>query len=410
VNTGPEVAGLRSTVEVAITSVAAGGDAISRLPNGKVVFVDGALPGEVVLAEIVEDRHDFARARVVEVVTAAPWRVEPPCSGVAAGCGGCQWQHVEPGAQRGYKVTIVVDALARIAHRKQVAMAPPLSVPSVGYRTTARPGVDPSGRAGYRRRGGHEVVANDECIVAHPRLAELITRGRYPGASQVLLRVGVAGGERVAAISGGRRGNVQVPPDVAVVESGRRGQRAAVHENVGGRRWRISVDSFFQSGPAAAELLTGAVQDAVGDAVGAGGLLVDAYAGVGLLGGLVAAARGARLISIEQHRSAVGDAAVNLADLGAKVVATAVDRWQPPRGEEVDVVVADPARPGLGRPGVAALAAARAGRLVLVSCDPASLARDATLLDAAGYRLTRCQVVDLFPHTAHVEVVARFDR
>jgi 23S rRNA (uracil1939-C5)-methyltransferase len=389
--------------------VAAGGDALGRLANGKVVFVEGALPDEVVLAEIVADRHDFARARTVEILAASPSRLEPPCSGVAAGCGGCQWQHVEPVAQLQHKVAIVVDALARIAHLNDVAMTPPQAVPSSGYRTTARPGVSPSGRAGYRRRGGHEVIASDDCIVAHPQLAELITAGRYPGASQVLLRVGVAGGERVAAISGGRRADVQVPADVAVVESGRRGQRAAVHEDVGGRRWRISVDSFFQSGPAAAELLTAAVDEAVGDALGAGGLLVDAYAGVGLLGGLVAAARRARLISVEQHRSAVGDATVNLADLDAKIVATAVDRWQPPRGDTVDVIVADPARPGLGRPGVAALAAARPRRLVLVSCDPASLARDATLLEAAGYRLTGCQVVDLFPHTAHVEVVARFD-
>ena len=398
------------TVEVEITGVAAGGDALGRLPNGKVIFVEGALPDEVVVAEIVADRHDFARGRTVAVVTPSPARVEPPCSGVAAGCGGCQWQHVEPRSQVDYKVAIVVDALRRIAHLDHVALAPARAVPSSGYRTTARPGVSGSGRAGYRRRGGHEVVANDECIVAHPRLAELITGGRYPGAQEVMLRVGVAGGERVAAISGGRRGDVQVPGDVVVVEAGRRGQRAAVHEDVGGRRWRISADSFFQSGPAAAELLAAAVDDAVGDGLGAGGLLVDAYAGVGLLGGLVAAGRRARLISIEQHRSAVGDATVNLADLDARIVAGAVDRWQPPRGDTVDVVVADPARPGLGRPGVAALAAAGARRLVLVSCDPASLARDATLLQAAGYRLARCQVVDLFPHTAHVEVVARFDR
>ena len=85
-------------------------------------------------------------------------------------------------------------------------------------------------------------------------------------------------------------------------------------------------------------------------------------------------------------------------------------RWRPTDGDAVDVVIADPARTGLGRPGVAALSATGAPRLVLVSCDPASLARDATLLAAAGYALSRWQVVDLFPHTAHIEVVARFDR
>ena len=84
---GPDVGARRPTVEVALTAVAAGGDALGRLPSNKVVFVEGALPGEVVVAEIVEDRHDFARARAIEVVTAASSRVEPSCPGVAAGCG-----------------------------------------------------------------------------------------------------------------------------------------------------------------------------------------------------------------------------------------------------------------------------------------------------------------------------------
>ena len=220
----------------------------------------------------------------------------------------------------------------------------------------------------------------------------------------------MAGGERVAAISEGRRSDVRLPADVTVVEAGRRNSRAVVHEDVGGRRWRVSVDSFFQSRLAAAELLSAAVDDAVGDALGPRGRPIDAYAGVGLLGGLVAERRDARLVSIEQRRGAVADASVNLADLPAKVVSAEVARPRPTAGDAVDVVIADPARTGLGRPGVAALSAAGAPRLVLVSCDPASLACDATLLAAAGYALTRWQVVDLFPHTAHIEVVARFDR
>jgi tRNA/tmRNA/rRNA uracil-C5-methylase (TrmA/RlmC/RlmD family) len=397
-------------VEVQITALAAGGDGIGRLADGKVVFVEGALPGETVNAEIAEERHDFARARTVAILRRASARVEPPCPGVGAGCGGCQWQHADPRAQLEYKVSIVVDALARIAHLRDVDVAAARSVPTSGYRTTARPGVSPSGRAGYRRRGGHQVIGSDECIVAHPRLAPLITEGRFPGAREVLLRVGVAGGERVAAIAGGRSHDVRLPADVTVVDAGRRNARAVVHEDVGGRRWRISVDSFFQSGPAAAELLSDAVDEAVGDALGAGGRLIDAYAGVGLLGGLLACRRSAQLVSVEQHRGAVADASINLADLDAKVVSAEVARWRPSTGEPVDVVVADPPRTGLGRPGVAALSAAGAPRLVLVSCDPASLARDATLLGGAGYALTRWQVVDLFPHTAHIEVVARFDR
>jgi tRNA/tmRNA/rRNA uracil-C5-methylase (TrmA/RlmC/RlmD family) len=137
---------------------------------------------------------------------------------------------------------------------------------------------------------------------------------------------------------------------------------------------------------------------------------VDAYAGVGLFASVLAARTGARVVAVENDRAAVADARVNLADLDARVVDAEVGRWRLRRDDPVPaLVVADPSRTGLGRPGVAALAAALAPRLVLVSCDPASLGRDAALLAAAGYRLVSVALVDAFPDTFHVETVSRFD-
>jgi len=396
-------------VEVDATAVAAGGGAIGRLPNGKVVFVEGALPGERVLVEVREERRDFARATCVEVLVAAAERITPPCQHLLQGCGGCDWQHVAPGAQVGLKATIVTDALRRIARLGEPPPpAGPRAVPPDAYRTTVRLGVDGDGRPGYRRRRGHELVPPERCLVAHPRLDELIGECRFAGATEVLLRVGVAGGERIAALSGGEPARSVVPSDVVVVERSHPEPGAVVREDVGGRRWRVSAGSFFQSGPAAASLLADAVHDAVGGALGPGDTLLDAYAGVGVLGGIVAERRGAHLVSVEQHPEAVADARVNLADLPARVVASAVGELGP--GLAADVVVADPARPGLGRPGVDALGALGASRIVLVSCDPGSFARDTALLAGAGYRLARWGVVDLFPQTSHVETVARFDR
>ena len=144
-----------------------------------------------------------------------------------------------------------------------------------------------------------------------------------------------------------------------------------------------------------------------GDALPEGGVLVDAYAGVGLFASILGAARGARVVAVESDPSAVADAGVNLADVDADVVASEVARWNP---VPADVVVAGPARSGLGRPGVTALVATAAPRLVLVSCDPASLGRDTALLTGAGYRLTGVTLVDAFPDTFHVETVSRFDR
>ena len=404
-------------------TMVAGGAALARDGDGRVVFVDGALPGERVLAHVKEARRDFARATVVEVLRASPDRVGPPCAALAAGCGGCAWQHVRPEAQVRFKADIVMDALRRIA---RLAEPPPPSMqPLAGpaLRTTARLGVSATGRAGHNRRGGvpgdrrtrarpprsSDVVQTDACLVTHARLEELVAVGRFPGADEVLLRVGVASGERLVRVSGGLEG-VEVPDDVTVLRTGGR-RPGYVHEEVAGRRFRIGTESFFQSGPVAAAGLAEAVVTAGGDALAGGAHLVDLYAGVGLFASIAGARSGARVTAVENHAAAVADAEVNLADLDARIVTSEVARWRLGVAEAPpDVVVADPARPGLGRPGVAAVVAAGAPRVVLVSCDPASLARDTLLLSAAGYRLASLCLVDAFPHTAHVETVSRFDR
>jgi tRNA/tmRNA/rRNA uracil-C5-methylase (TrmA/RlmC/RlmD family) len=183
-----------------------------------------------------------------------------------------------------------------------------------------------------------------------------------------------------------------------------------VQELVAGRRFRVSADSFFQSGPVAAEGLVAAVVDALGD-VPAGGHVVDAYAGVGLFAAVMGARLKVRVTAIETGRSAVADARVNLAGVDARVLALDVARWRPRRSDHpVDAVVADPPRSGLGKAGAAAVVRARAPRIVLVSCDPASLGRDTALLRGAGYVLASVAVIDAFPHTPHVETVSRFER
>jgi 23S rRNA (uracil1939-C5)-methyltransferase len=396
--------GVPTAVRLTPTAVAAGGDAIARDEHGRVVFVNGALPGETVQAEIVEERADFARARVVEVVEPSPGRRVPPCPSVAAGCGGCQWQHVEPAEQGRLKRAIVVDALRRIAHMPERVVADGVrSVPEGAYRTSLRLAVE-DGRAVYRRRRAHDGVPVDACLVAHPRLAELVVAGRFGEAREVVLRVS-ATGERLVLARPTAAG-VDVPGDVAVAGADRpsAARRVAVTEEVAGRRWRVSAASFFQSGPAAAELVVQAVGEAVGPAPGT---VVDAYAGVGVLGGSLDAAR---LVAVEQQAAAARDARWNLRDLPAEVVVEEVARWDAAAVGPVDAVVADPARSGLGRSAVAALTRAEVPRLVLVSCDPASLARDTGLLGAAGYDLDAVQVLDLFPNTFHVETVATFLR
>ena len=376
------------------TGVAAGGDGLAREDDGRVVFVPGALPGERVLIEVVEERRDFARARLVEVTDASPARVAPPCPEVARGCGGCAWQHVAIDAQRDLKAQIVIDALRRIAKLDDVLVSPTVELPAEGYRTTLRAAVH-KGRAGYRKARSHAVRAVDSCLVTHPLVADLLVHGRYGRANEVTLRCGARTGERMAAPQP-TDARIDVPADV---------RRDHIHEEVAGRRWRVSAQSFFQARPDGADTLVELVRAAAGDMASTGTAL-DLYSGVGLFAGALAD-DGWSVTAVEGSSAAVADARVNLASEAVEIVRADVAAWTP---SPADLVVADPSRTGLGTAGVRTVTGAGPTRLVLVSCDPAALARDAALLVQAGYRVTSLTPVDLFPHTPHVETVTVFDR
>jgi tRNA/tmRNA/rRNA uracil-C5-methylase (TrmA/RlmC/RlmD family) len=179
------------------------------------------------------------------------------------------------------------------------------------------------------------------------------------------------------------------------------GRRAWIFEEVAGVRLRLSAQSFFQASPEGAEVLISLVRSAVADAPS--GPMVDAYGGVGLFGATLGGTRPVTLLEVSA--SAAADARINLP--GATVRHIDVARWRP---SKATVVVADPPRAGLGVAGVAALAASKASHLALVSCDAASLGRDAGLLRARGFNLESAALVDMFPGTPHLEVVSRFVR
>ncbi|MEY2568569.1 MAG: hypothetical protein QOE35_3098 [Actinomycetota bacterium] len=374
--------------------MAAGGDAIARDDDGRVVFVTGALPGERVRVELDLQRRDYAHGHVLDVLEAAPERMAPPCPHVARGCGGCQWQHVSLDGQRELKRSIVLDALRRLGHIEGIVLEPTVELPADGYRTTVRAAVV-GGRAGYRRSRSHEVVAIDSCLVAHPRIEELMVDGRYGAAAEVTLRCGARTGERLAAPTPSNV-DIEVPEDV---------RRDTFHEMVAGRRWRVSASSFFQARPDGADALADLVAGAAATAA-TPSRAVDLYSGVGLFAGVLADA-GWSVTAVEGSDSAVADARVNLAADAVDVVGADVLQWQP---HAAALVVADPSRKGLAAAGVDVVAATGADTLVLISCDAAALGRDTGLLRMAGYRPSSITPVDLFPHTVHVEVVTVFER
>ena len=389
------------TETVRAEKMVAGGDALAHLADGRVVFVSGALPGESAVIDVHTSKRDFARATAISIGEPSTSRVDVPCPQVAAGCGGCSWQHATPDAQLQLKTAIVAEALQRIAKLPDAHVRAGGAVEPWQYRTTLRLAVADDGTVGLRAAASHRVVAIDECLVAHPALIALVGKLRVRGADEITLRVSRATGEMTAFADKAGAQAMGLPVSVRV------GADASLHEAVAGVRLQVSAASFFQSGPQAAELLVMHVREACGDLLAADNApLLDAYGGVGLFSATLARSAGMTSIVVESSESACRDAAANLGD-SAEVVCSRIEDWV---ARPVRLAVADPARAGLAREGCAALVATDAERIVLVSCDAASLARDAVLLAEAGYRLAGSTVLDLFPHTPHVEVVTRFDR
>ncbi len=384
----------------------AGGAAIATAPDGRVVLVDGALPAErVVLADPVVRRR-MITAEVGAVIESSPHRVEPPCPAVAVGCGGCDLQYADAGQLPAMKVGIVVDALRHLGGVPDAAVELAPALAPWGFRTSVRAVADRDGRLGFRRRRSHDVVVTSHCLVVHPLVDEILVEGRFPAQTEVAVRASAATGERLVVLDGSPA-DVVVPDDVAVLGRGSGRGQPWITERAAERWWRVSGTSFFQARPDGAGMLASEVAAAVGMAVDAGaavaGTLVDAYAGVGLLAGVVRDAGWAGpLVAVERHGPATADAAVNLADDGVSIVTEPVESWRPVAAE---VVIADPARSGLGATAVDVVVGTGARAVVLVSCDAAALGRDVGLLVACGYRHHRSVLVDMFPHTHHVEVV-----
>ncbi|MCU1366376.1 MAG: putative methyltransferase [Ilumatobacteraceae bacterium] len=378
------------TVELHTSHLVVGGAALARQADGRVVFVSGALPGETVSVELRSTKKDFAMADVRSVVHASPDRIEPACEAWHRGCGGCDWQHIDPAAQLRYKAAIVHEALTRTARLVDPVVVAAGSVPPWAYRTTVR--LATSGASiGFRSRRTHDVVPIETCPVSVAGVNAEITRqaigrrsGGVPGSGdEVVIRTSIATGEVNSSI--GHRPQV-------------------LHEDVAGHRLRVSLGSFFQSSPQAAELLVAAVAAACSDVDLASAHVVDAYGGIGLFGATVAA--NAREVTvIEGSAAACDDARVNLAGRTARIVEARVEDW---KAVAADLVIADPARHGLDRHAAAVLVATGAPVIVLVSCDTGSLARDARILVGHGYRHDGTQVIDAFPNTAHIETVSRF--
>jgi tRNA/tmRNA/rRNA uracil-C5-methylase (TrmA/RlmC/RlmD family) len=435
-------------VEVTAGDVAHGGWCVARPDDGPVVFVRHALPGERVRARITEVTARFARAEAVEILTASPDRVQPPCPYAGpGGCGGCDWQHATLPAQRLLKAAVIRQQLRRLAGLDREVTVEPLpgdadrgqrggteggrgdgwgvgdSGAGLGWRTRVQFAVRDDGVAGLHAHRSHQVIDVSECLIAHPAITALAVTGRrWPGVASVEAVVGAGPGETAVIVSPGRTRqspgrSVPIEKITAASVLRRAGHgltpmrgRSYLTERAAGRAWRVSTGVFWQVHPAAADVLAGAVLDGLMPV--AGEVALDLYCGAGLFAGVLAPAVGASgtVIGVEDDRAAVRDARHNLrewpwAQVRKGDVSAVLRRGGLPPAR---LVVADPPRSGLAREVVGYLSAAQseARRFAYVSCDPATLARDIGLLTARGWTLDGLRAFDAFPMTHHVECVA----
>lgn len=425
----------RTTIE----SLAHGGDGVTRLADGRTAFVAGSCPGDIVTLEITEDHGRWVRARIDELLEPSPDRVQPPCPYVGL-CGGCQWQHVAYSRQLVEKRRGLVDALTRIGHLAEPDVAETIASPAeYGYRNKIELAVSGTGhslKVGFARAGSTEVIPVDDCLLLArsktklPKslagaLRFLMTRGnthivraalRVSTSGEVAVDVRTMPGPfprslaaRVLSEATGARTVTRTmirdagdARDIAGVEV--LAGPGSWNERLGGDRYRISPPSFFQVNTAAAALLR---QTAIA-ALDADGTMriADLYAGAGTFTLPIARAAG-EAVAVEASKYALSDLRHNLeaAELDADIVPGDAAYALPEIGY-VDAALIDPPRAGISDKAMRALVGARIPRIVYVSCDPATLARDVARLAEAGYTPGRFVPVDLFPQTYHLETVA----
>ncbi len=409
-------------IEVTAGRAVAGGRCIARR-HGKVMLVAGALPGERVRVRIVREGRRHDEAEVEAVLEAHPRRREPPCPH-AGECGGCDFQHAERELQLSMKRSIVVDAFRRVGRIdvEDLLEGPEACGEEFGSRNRLTLTFDARGCPGLLRRGSHDVVAIDHCMLMPPVFGEALlpwlrllagwrragVRLDSDGVAVALLespdpfdepeREALARAVAKTARPGWIRG---VLADGLLVD----GERE-LRFHLANRELVADAGVFFQVNLAAADELLRVVDAFLGD--DREGTLLDLYAGVGLFATCLGS-RFEHVLAVESERRAAKLLERNLRAHGIRGEAlrgSAERALRGPASSSGETVIVDPPRSGLSRDARRLLAARRPRRVVSISCDPATGARDAGELARAGYRLERLAAVDLFPVTAHVETAA----
>lgn len=443
-------------ITMQLDNLAHGGEAVGR-PNNFAIFVAGGIPGEEVRVRITEVKKNFGRGKLLEVLTSSPYRATAPCD-VYEGCGGCQLQHVEYAEQLKLKRQIVVDAIERIGGLKGVTVHPTISGAEDGYRNKAQFPLGYKGKlgihTGFYAAGSHRIIPNDHCRIQHPLINRIVeatlqvlnaehvsiyNEELHKGLLRhLLVRIGtvteegmlvfVTNGKDFAGMEKIAHRIMAEVPDLKSVLQNINTQRTNVvlgpvtrlvagaekiFDYIGDLKFEISAESFFQVNTLQSKVLYDQVLRfaRLTDTE----TVLDAYCGIGTIA-LYMARHAGVVHGIEMVAQAIEDAERNaqLNDIQNAFFHTGLVEEMLPRLMQdklaFDTVVLDPPRKGCEKEVLDALGEAKPCRIIYVSCNPTTLARDLAILVGYGYTVHEVQPVDMFPHTYHVECVVRIEK
>ena len=386
--------------EITLGEINDAGDATAEI-QGAPVVIAGGLPGEVVIAEVQKRFPERIAAKVAQVLEAAPERVQPECRYFLT-CSGCQWQHVSYGHQLELKQNRVQSEISKYESLSHVEVdATVESAQTLGYRNHGRFTIgkrDDAGQVGYVNAVTRRFLRIEECLLMDRQINDTLSKlqDRMDGQTQMSVRVG------------SNTGSILVQPRMNVAGLGVVTGEQHYEEEVRGVHFRVAASSFFQVNTGQLSRTVDEVRELLN--LNGSEVMIDAYCGVGVFSVLVAPYV-RRVIGIEESASAIEDAKLN--SKGVENVEfiegkteTVLGDWNDGDDDSVDVLLLDPPRVGCHPDVLESVKKLKPGKVLMVSCEPAAMARDLDLLCAGGvYRLEVVRPVDMFPQTRHVEAI-----
>lgn len=409
-------------VRLAVEKPIYGGNFLARV-GGKAHFIPFAIPGELAVAQIIEEKKSYARCKLVQISTPSAQRTTPPCPHFTL-CGGCDYQHADYETQLQWKRAILAESLSR-AGVKLPAEVHLLSAGPLHYRNRIRLAVDASGRLGYRARDSHRVIAISQCPIAEPRLiaaarqletalsalpsisVEEVELFAAPGNAAILARIHARSPrigwlEQLASLVTSITGAELLKAGSKDEVTAQTGLLSLTYE-LAGTSYRVANGAFFQVNQ---NLLTDFVRHVINHAsTSSTDVAWDLYCGVGLFARQLAS-RFKKIIAVESAPLALESLAANLDGCNAEIIHATTESFLQGAvsANRPSLVLVDPPRAGLGTAVAAQLNQIQPRKILYVSCDPATLARD--LQQFTNYEMTSLTMADLFPQTFHLEAIA----